>query len=419
MGNPDEADALKSIEYLVRRHEDWRQDCLNLCAAENAMSPTARRLLCSDLAQRYGDYTGRDLRARKYYGTREIVELEEAVAALARQVFRAQYVELRPLSGHVAGDAVMMALCRPRDAILELGRRDGGHRLATKLASSPMVDLRVEFLPFDPVTFNVDVSRTMDMVRELHPRLIILGASNFLFPNPVQELAGRLSEFPETILVYDASHVLGLIAGGRFQDPLREGAQLVLAGTQKSFPGPQGGLIYSNSEPLMEQIGATIYPALISNHHLARLPSLGVALAEMKAWGADYADQVIRNARALGTALADQQVPLVAGHRGFTASHTVLIRTANIGTASELGHLLESANIIVTAIRLPEELGGEGLRLGVAELTRRGADEASMIRIAELVGDVLLKRQSAEGARGPVSALAAQLSGFRFCRESA
>ena len=87
------------IRNLMQRHEDWRARCLNLCAAENAMSPAVRAMLNSDLAGRYGDCTGRDLRARRYFGTREVVEIEETVASLASDVFRARYVERRASPG--------------------------------------------------------------------------------------------------------------------------------------------------------------------------------------------------------------------------------------------------------------------------------------------------------------------------------
>jgi glycine hydroxymethyltransferase len=405
------------LNHLVQRHESWRANCLNLCAAENAMSPAVRGLLNSDLAQRYGDYTGRDLRARRYFGTREVVELEETVAALAAQVFHARHVELRPLSGHTAGNAVIMSLCQPGDLVLELGRHSGGHRLATKLATSPLISLQVRFLPFDPVAFNVDVERTLELVKQHHPKLIILGASNFLFPSPLQELADGLREFPDTTLVYDASHVLGLIAGGRFQAPLVEGAQVVLAGTQKSFPGPQGGLIYSDTEDLMEMISSSLYPSLISNHHLARLPSLGLALLEMRRWGPAYADQVIRNAKALGEALITRNVPVVAADRGYTESHMILLPTVGLGDVEELGHRLEEANAIVTAVRLPQELGGAGLRVGVAEVTRRGADETLMDEIAQVLANVLLRHQPITHVKAQVESLSKHLQALRFTLE--
>ncbi|MCJ7737646.1 MAG: serine hydroxymethyltransferase, partial [Anaerolineae bacterium] len=232
--------------------------------------------------------------------------------------------------------------------------------------------------------------------------------------HPVRELAEGLRECPETILTYDASHVLGLIAGGRFQDPLGEGAQLVFGGTQKSFPGPQGGVIYSNSVELMQVMGSNVHPVLVSNHHLARLPSMGLALIEMKQWGAAYADQIIRNARRLGSALAALDVPVVAPDRGFTRSHTVLLSTSSIDRAAILGQRLDDANIIVTAVRLPKELGSEGLRVGVNEITRRGADTDGMMEVARLIADVLLDRRPTEQVKADVTGLVEKLQAYLF-----
>lgn len=400
---------MDEIIKLIENHEEWREECLNLCAAENAMSPIARRLLSSDLTQRYGDYSGRDLNSRRYFGTREIIKLEKHVASLASEIFQANFVELRPLSGHIAGDSIIMGLCNPGDLILELSREDGGHRIATKLASSPLVSLRVEYLPFDPFSYNVDVEKTLALINKKRPRLIILGSSNFLFPHPIKDIAIGLRVHPETILVYDASHVLGLIAGGCFQDPLTEGAHIVIAGTQKSFPGPQGGIIYSNNNELMELISSSLYPALISNHHLARLPSLGVTLLEMKYFGKIYAKQVIKNAKTLGRSLVDNGVPVVAPDHGFTNSHLILIPTAGIDDAESIGRRLEEVNIIVTAVRLPKELGGEALRVGVAEVTRHGADETRIKEIANILTDVLFRRSSPKKIRSEVKKISANL----------
>lgn len=411
---PENTDRRDEIFDLLERHEALRASSLNLVAAENSMSPVVRSVLASDLAQRYGDYTGRDLRDRRYLGTHYIAELEVVVEDLACEVFGAKYVELRPVSGHIAGNCVMMALCKPDDLVLELGRPEGGHRIATKFAAAPLIDLEVEYLPFDDQAFNIDVERTLELVRRRAPRLIIVGASNFLFPIPLKALAAGLQEYPETILVYDASHVLGLIAGCAFQQPLDEGALLIVAGTQKSFPGPQGGLIYTNSEFLIETISAAVHPAMISNHHLARLPSLGIALLEMKLWGADYANQVIRNSQALAKALVEQDVPLIGAGNHYTESHTVLIITNVPGPSDQLGRRLEKAGIIASTIRLPESYGGAGLRLGTNEVTRRGATETHMREVARLVADVLIARRSVEEVNKEVRALAEALCGYAY-----
>lgn len=399
----------EKINSLVSAHETWRASCLNLCAAENVMSKQVRDMLGSDLAHRYGDYNGRDLSARKYFGTKIIVELEQAVEELAKEVFRADFVELRPVSGHTAGNAIMMGLCKPGDLVLELSRECGGHRLASKLVTSKLIPLHVEYHAFDDASFNLDVERTLEQVEHLKPRLLIVGSSNFLFPIPLRDLADGLKAFPDTVLVYDASHVLGLIVGQTFQDPLAEGANVVLAGTQKSFPGPQGGVIYSNDGSLMEQISLAVYPALLSNHHLARLPALGLALEEMRVSGREYVGSVVQNARALARGLHGEGLGVVGQDRGFTDSHTVLVQTGNLMGDMDWGYELDRHDIIANTIQLPASLGGKGVRLGVSELTRRGADTSVMIDIATIVADVLLQRRDTGGVMAQVHDMAARI----------
>jgi len=279
---------------------------------------------------------------------------------LACEVFGAKYVELRPISGHVAGACVIMGLTKPGDIVLEVSPYLGSHRLATKLAFAPLIDLDVRFLPLDPLRYAIALDKTLEMVGELHPRLVILGSSGFLFPHPVKELGEALQRYSETILAYDASHVFGLIAGKRFQDPLSEGARIVFGSTHKTLPGPQGGIILSNENELMEQITETVYPGQVTNHHVFRLPALGMCLLEMKQWGSKYVDQIIANSQTLGQAIQCRGVEVVNRDGCFSQSHTLIVETASYGPVQEIVSRLEEANIIVTTARLPEELGKEG-----------------------------------------------------------
>jgi len=404
----------ETVDSLVRSHEAWRSECLNLIASENALSPTVKQYLNCDLVQRYGDYVGRDYTARKYQGTRWVEELEELVTDLTAELYGAKYAELRPISGHVAGSAVIMALTEPGDTILEVSREIGSHRVAYKLGQTPAMPLNVQFLPFDPYAYNVDVDRTLEMIERTRPRMIILGSSNFLFPHPVAELAEALQDYPDTILVYDASHVFGLIAGGRFQRPLQEGAHIVFGSSHKTLPGPQGGIVLSNNLAHMEAIAKAIYPALVTNHHLFRLPALGMALLELKHWGKAYADQIVANAQRLGTEIQARGVEVVSHDGRFTESHTLLLRVAPFGKAAEVAARLEKANIIVTAAHLPEALGREGVRIGVQELTRLGAQEGDMDSVAALVTDVITGAQTSESAQPLVRACALQFDTVRY-----
>lgn len=382
------------VEQLVRKHEDWRGECVNLTASENVSSPSVKSFLDSDLVQRYADYEGLDPSDRFYRGTKWIAEMESRVSSLACDTYGAKHAEIRPISGHVAAMAVLMALTEPGDTVLEVFW--GNHRTATKLAHIPLVDLQVRYLPFNPYTWNVDVDRTLQMVKETRPRIVMLGSSCFLFPHPVRELSNALSSYPETLLIFDGSHVLGLIAAGRFQDPLAEGAQVVCGSTHKTLPGPQGGIILTNDDELRDRIALVVQPDLVANHHLARIPALGVALLEMRRWGTRYADAVIGNAQCLGQAVQSMRVDVVGHEAQFTESHTILVQTAQYGRAGDIALRLEQANIITSAAALPEDLGGGGIRIGTQEITRLGATETDMEELAQMLVDVIT------GAKLPV-----------------
>jgi glycine hydroxymethyltransferase len=392
------------VARLLAAHNDYRAHCLNLVASENVISSSVARALAGDLEGRYADYTGTDLTARKYRGGRYVVELEQLCEQLVLETFKAEMCELRAISGHVAGCAVIMGVCRPGDLVLEVGQEGGGHRLGDKLRQARLVDLRVEWLPFDADAFTVDADAAAGDIREKRPALVILGSSTFLHRHPVSELVAACREVG-AVLAYDASHVMGLVAAGRFQSPLAEGAQVVFGSTHKTLFGPQGGLIFGERE-LVALAAAALYPPLVTNHHPFRIPALAIALAEHAEFGAAYADAVIMNARAFAGALVDEGVDVVT--RG-TDSHAVLIATGE-RPGADLAIALEAQRIIVNPSRLPASLGGEGVRFGVQELTRRGGDVAT----AERAGRTVARALAGEEVTTAVSELGRQLSAVHY-----
>jgi glycine hydroxymethyltransferase len=386
---------------------------MNLIASENAMSPAVRSFLGSDLEQRYGNYLGRNLGDRRHSGNRYIQQIEENLTDIIREVLGAPEAELRAISGHVAGLAVIMGLCRPGDTVLELSGPDGGHRLAAKAAESPLIELEIVPIPFQPTSYNIDAEATCGLVVERQPRLVILGSSNFLFPHPVKHLAACLSQSPRTVLAYDASHVLGLMACGEFQDPLKEGAHVVFGSTHKTLPGPQGGLVLASDSHILDDISTAVCPGIVTNHHLTRSPALAVALLEMRA-NRGYARQVIKNAQCLGKRLSERGLSVVGAACGFSQSHTIIIAVGSLGTGKSVSTLLEDSNIMTSYARLPAELGAEGVRLGTAEVTRHGANNEDMTSAADLIADVILGQLSPPEARDAVHAWAARLKGLHY-----
>ena len=382
---------IQELESLLDQHNDFRDNCLNLIASENVPSPLVERLLSAELDRRYGYYLGIDVRERSYLGNRYIARIETLAHQLASELFGAEFVDLRPLSGNIAGIAAAFGLARAGDTVLEVYN---AHTYAKKLATAPLkVELKSIEIPWDGPTYTIDLDKTLALIEQHRPRIVSVGSGLFLFPSPVRELKEAMRRHnPDSYLIYDAAHVLGLIAGGCFQNPLAEGADVIVSSTHKTFAGPQGGLILTNDRLVAELIGEALSPLLIANHHLGRLPALAATFMEWLQCGPAHAASIIANARALGRALHERGVPLVGAERGFTATHTLFLVVDQFGESRALAERLEACNIITGPSDAPAELGTHGLRIGVQELTRCGMVEEDAPQIADCIIDALHNR---------------------------
>jgi len=410
-------DAVKEVVGAALEQEAWRgRSTLNLIASENRMSPLARALLASDFNHRYAE--GEPFN-REYQGCSLIDLVEDACVKLASRLFRARFVDVRPTSGAVANLAVYFALAKPGDATMSLSIADGGHVSCSELGAAGCRGLRVHPLPFDREDLSVDVDALAQEVERVRPKVVTLGGSLILFPHPVAEVRRAVEPYG-CIVHYDAAHVLGLIAGGAFQDPLAEGAHVVSSSTHKTFPGPQGGMLLSNDEGTFRRVKRAVFPGLVSNHHLARLPSLAVTLVEMELYGRDYASQVVRNAKALAKALSDHGFQVLGSHRGFTESHQVVLDASSLGGGGAVAERLELADVIVNRNLLPWDSldrarNPSGVRMGTQEVTRMGMGEAEMEEAAELVSRVVLKGEDPREVRRDVHKLVREFTTVRYC----
>jgi len=361
---------IDEIMSLVEKHERWRgRESINLIPSENLMSPAVRALLSADFGHRYTSPDG------FYMGTRFINDVEQQGVELAKDVFNSDTAELRPLSGHVADLTFLACFANPNDKVVCVSPADGGYPGISKHGISNFLRLKILSFPFSKTERNIKAGEAEDFLLREKPRVIVFGASLFLFPHPVRQLA-RAAKEVEAHVGYDGSHVLGLIAGKQFQDPLREGAYTLFGSTHKSFFGPQGGIILAD-EAHGEVIQKRIRHVFVDNAHWNRIAALSLTLAEMKEFGRSYARQVIQNAQVLAKALAEKGFPIACPSLGYTKSHQVFLDFG--GYKSEKGRAaakkLEKANIIVDS----------GVRLGVCEATRRGMRKEEILRIADFI----------------------------------
>ncbi|RLI05627.1 serine hydroxymethyltransferase [Candidatus Bathyarchaeota archaeon] len=403
------------IKRILKKHHQWRSSCINLIASENITSPAVRETLASDFSHRYAE--GEPFK-RLYGGTKYVDEVEVLAIDLAKEVFEAEHVNIKPVSGCQANHSVLYAFTNPNDTILTLSLMDGGHISYMDFGGAGIRNLKVENLPFNQEEMNIDVNVACEKIKEIKPKICFLGGSVILFPPPVNEIK-KVAEDVGTYVIYDASHVLGLIAGKQLQNPLHEGADVVTSSTHKTFPGPQGGMVLCKKE-FAEKIDKAVFPGLVSNHHLHHVAALTITLMEMKRFGVEYAKQIVKNAKALAKNLYDKGFEVLCPHKGFTETHQVLVNVARLGGGKNVANLLEKANIICNKNMLPGDNlktvdNPSGIRLGVAEVTRLGLKESDMEQVADFIKQVVLDRKDPKKIAGKVKVFMEKFSTVKYC----
>ncbi len=413
--------SIEDIDQILYKHDLWRGRCLNMIASENIASPSVRRFLTCDLGGRYPTYFD-DPAERNYLGTQYMAEMEVGAQDVAKQVYDTEYIDFRPLGGTMAGVAVVLGLVDPGDTVIETGDGFGGQRVATKLITAKMLKnlIKIDYIPYDPETHDIDVNALAEKMRQLKPKLVILGRSHILFPDTIGPLRAVADEIGAYI-AYDFSHISGLVAGKTFPNPLDHGADVVMGSHTKSLPGPQGGLFFTRNKDMYEKVRRGLYPPIITNHHLERAPALAATYLEMLEFGEDYAKQVAKNSSTLGKELTDLGLDAQYPERCYSQSHQVLVDVSEFGDGKEIAKELEAHNIITGHGYIPRPTWTKegralvGLRLGTQELTRIGMTESDMSTVANLIRRVVVDRDPKDKVSKDVAEFVNDFKEIKFC----
>lgn len=373
-----------SVRKLISDHQQRLSRTLNLVASENLSSANVRSALASDLNHRYCIPPADQRPAAIWdYPNQEVPRAILAeTEALARALFHAVYADVRPLSGNQVAQIVLTTLAESSDVLWSVPSACGGHFATEVIARRE--GMRLVPIPYDRSRGIVDVEAAAALARTHPPKLIFLDASIQTFPHPLSDLRAAVGSDP--IISYDASHTFGLIAGGRFQAPLLEGADILHGSTHKSLWGPQKGMILARKQGASARaLADAVVPMFASNIHLHHVAALGIALEEVRDFGAEYADKVIENAKTLGSALVEHGMDVLFVDQGLTESHQILAALGDKSRALECWGLLETGGLHTNAVFLPFRDNCYGLRLGTAEVTRRGMGPAEMAQIGSWI----------------------------------
>ena len=431
-------DLAAELTLKAVQNTHWRQKgSFNLIPSEQTPSLLVKLFSMTDPSGRYGEHRKfeafEDKEIFYYQGTKLIEEVERLVMEEFRDFLGCSEVETRMISGQMANVAVFSGLM---DYLNRLYRKQDPRRIRKvmnhhltrggHLSAQPMGALRdyvavdplmeraavIEFPVLEDDPYQIDLKETRALI-ELHkPELIILGKSMMIYREPLKELVQMISGTqPKPIILYDMAHVLGLV-GPYYQEPFKEGADIVTSSTHKTFFGSQRGIIASNMsegteyEDFWETILRRVFPGSVSNHHLGTLLGLLMAAYEMNAFKSEYQKAVISNAKAFARALKDRGLTVEGNPTlGYTETHQVIVRVG-YGSGPVMANRLEENNIIVNYQGAPDDEGftaASCLRMGVQEMTRFGMKEDDFGELADYISQVIVRGRS----------VAAEVSQFR------
>ncbi|MCL4291990.1 MAG: serine hydroxymethyltransferase [Acidimicrobiia bacterium] len=377
--DPDVAD-------VIRREVERQNTTVQLIASENFTSPAVMAAQGSPLTNKYSEgYPG-----RRYYGGNQVVdEAEEMARERAKALFGAEHANVQPHSGANANMAVYLALLDPGDKVMGMRLDQGGH-----LTHGSPVNVSGRLYDFvaygvDPDTETLDYDAIRDLARAERPKAIICGAT--AYPRAIDFEAFRsIADDCGALLIADAAHIAGLVAGGAHPSPVPY-ADVVTLTTHKTLRGPRAGAILCREE-YAAAVDKAVFPGLQGGPlmHVVAAKAVAFREAAAPAFG-EYAAGIVRNARALAAGLAAEGFRIVSGG---TDNHLMLVDLRPFGVTGKVAQeALDAAGITCNKNAIPNDpekpFVTSGLRLGTAAVTTAGMGEPEMAAVAALIARVL------------------------------
>jgi glycine hydroxymethyltransferase len=395
------------IAELIKQEEARQASTLELIASENHVSKAVMEAAGTVLTNKYAEgYPG----ARYYGGCRYYDEIETLAIERAKKLFSCGFANVQPHSGANANLSAFMAMMQPGDSFISLNLASGGHLTHGMKLNTSAIFYKPDHYELDPQTETIDFKSVRDKAHQVKPKMILCGYS--AYPRIIDFKKFReIADEVGALLMADIAHIAGLVAGGVHPSPFPH-AHVVTTTTHKTLRGPRGGLILSNDEELAKKINMRVFPGTQGG------PLMHIIAAKAVAFGEDlkpefkiYAGQIVKNAKALASALVKKGYRLQSGG---TDNHLMLVdlraRNADF-TGADAEKALEAAgiicnkNAILNDPRPPKVTSG--VRLGTPALTTRGLKERDLEVVADFIDRALLAKDDAGALakiRGEVAA---------------
>ena len=388
---------IKKVDPLVaeqiEKEFERQQNTIELIASENITSEAVMEACGSVLTNKYAE--GKPHK-RFYNGCDNVDVIEETAQKRACELFHMDHANVQPHSGAQANMAVFMAVLKPGDKVLGMDLSNGGH-----LSHGSPVNF--SGLYFDVKSYgvdengNIDYDNVREMAHEHKPKLIICGASNYskiIDFKKFREIADEVGAY----LLADIAHIAGLVAAGLHPSPAGY-AHFVTTTTHKSLRGPRGGITMCDAE-FAQIIDKAVFPGLQGGPLEHIIAGKAVALLEAsKPEFKTYAEQILKNAKALAQGLMDEGMDIVGG---MTENHLMTLDLRKTGkTGKDMANVLERVGITANKNTVPNDPQSpfvtSGIRLGVPAVTTRGFKEEDMIEVAKIIASAIFSSDNELG----------------------
>ena len=372
-------------------HREQRN--IELIASENIVSEAVMLAMGTCLTNKYAEgYPG-----KRYYGGCYAVDVTEDIARnRACELFGCKHANVQPHSGANANLAAFMALVQPGDTVLGMNLAHGGH-----LSHGSPVNISGKYFHIVPYGLNdetemIDYDQLMAVAKECKPKMIIAGAS--AYPRTIDFAKFReVADAVGAYLMVDMAHIAGLVAAGVHLSPIPY-ADVVTSTTHKTLRGPRGGLILCNDDDIFKKINSAVFPGSQGGPLEHIIAAKAVCFGEaLKPEFKEYGKQVVKNAAVLAEELQKQGFRLVSGG---TDNHLCLVDVRNFHiTGKEFAHRLDEVQITVNKNAIPNDpekpFVTSGIRVGTPAATTRGFKEPEMVKIADMIADIIEKGEAA------------------------
>ena len=387
----------KKVYRAIQAEEKRQAEGLELIPSENIVSLAVREAMGSCLTNKYSE----GYPHARYYGGNDIIDVVEDLARdRAKKLFGVPHANVQPYSGSPANLAVYLATCQPGDTIMGHLLTAGGHLTHGWKASATSMYYKAIQYGVRPDGY-LDLKEIARLAKKHKPKLIWVGATAYVREFPFKEFA-KIADSIGAYLVADIAHIAGLVVAGAHTSPVSY-AHIVTTTTHKTLRGPRGGMILVTEKGLKKdpelaaKVDRAIFPNLQGGPHNHTTAGIAVALAEaatpeFRAYG----KQIVKNAKALASALMKRGVELVTNG---TENHMILMK-CGAGRGAILEIALDLIGLTTNKNTIPDEPSSpfypSGVRLGTPSITTRRMKEQQMKTIGHLIADVMEVTRSEE-----------------------